>query len=593
LNKKMEEDSLAHNAAKVELERREGEVRDLEDTLLKAKEHLEAEQAKTLNLENQLDHVSEEHKAEKTSIILTHKEEVARLKRELAENQEKQAEEQLNLARELETIQKALAAFMQDEQAHSNAKKGWQEQETLYKKQISEVKERHTGLEDNRNLLQVELHALQIKSTKTERQLHEMEEKLEDIFFRTGAKLVKKIDNAKKEGWLMKMGGKNRFKEIKRRYHTLIGHQLAYSKQPGSKSLGIIELTVSSTYAIETIDESHGKRSDASDHDDTTPLFPFSVKAAPLSRRYVFCCSSEKARKAWMKALALTPASAVEESQNRTDHVEVKKDLQPVFQGFLRRFAADGKKFTKRWFAAYPNGTVKWDSQYSQYHQFKHSARILGMLTGDAALEDMAKRELDLAVQLKAAQLKSRLIILNTTGKLLQLVAEEEKEFEEFVDQVKQLLLIPTETEDEQESRNSLKREGGVVPELIARVESRRVDTLDGQLIKLTKGGKGRHKKFFEVHKDGVVKWGKTNQNFKYQEEIKGLSVVTHGLKLTPQETTQFFRLQTSGKDLLLLTDNAVARDAWVTFVRFTLDNLAVTKGQELVKEHRDSISKS
>lgn len=94
-----------------------------------------------------------------------------------------------------------------------------------------------------------------------------------------------------------------------------------------------------------------------------------------------------------------------------------------------------------------------------------------------------------------------------------------------------------------------------------------------GELVKFTRGGKGKHIKYFTLKKNGEIAWGDTRHQLKYNAHVREYSEGLDGcdtdkMGLSKKECERAFTIATTSKELLLLAPTPEEYRAWLALVK-------------------------
>ncbi len=99
-------------------------------------------------------------------------------------------------------------------------------------------------------------------------------------------------------------------------------------------------------------------------------------------------------------------------------------------------------------------------------------------------------------------------------------------------------------------------------------------NSMQGDLIKFTRGGKGKHVKYFSMSKQGtqgIITWGRAKHEVKHRAELVSVHEGLDGinvdkLRLADDEMKRCFTLYTTKKHLHLLAGTLDQREQWMKF---------------------------
>lgn len=516
---------------KLQSQKKEAEDRSREQQLekerfeqeLKAQSDVLRQNAVKLRIELELQQQESEKHLEEERLKM--EEQVQAIKRSLERQQSETEKVHLD---DITMLQCRLSELLEASETRQRLQ---EEAEEDYKKQILRLQEYITKQEEKVEQQQKEIATTKKDLTAAMRDLRTVQTQLEDERAQaiTAQASMKTTSNSLKEGYLFKRG-KNLSKWMKR-WVVLTSHEFSYFSSPELRTRkGLLQLDISSLYGAVDFPE----RRD----------FSFVIVPKPGGRRYMFAASTAAERTQWLEALANTSATARSlDAMNALVLAQPQADVKfdPIYHSYLSKFVKSGKGLQRRHFALYPGGILKWGETAVDFHAYKNSSQVVECFAGESAYQHMK----NLGATLTAAHTPERLFVVQTSGKVLCLMADSEEQVMGW------LTALISATGAEPKGQNKT--------------------PLTGQLLKYTHGGKKSHKKFFVIRPDGQVQWGDNAQKLKHQAlvtalVVKGSALAMHTDKLSAEQRQLFFALQTTGKELLLLAPSQAAYDAWVKY---------------------------
>lgn len=523
-------------------------------------------------------------------------------KADLADREKARESEKTVLKEEMEDLRNRLQAaedesrgrLLQKDQAMERLREDFTEQ-------LQSLTERLFEAETTQENLQEEANTERKKALEFERLDRAQTDELENL--RAALNMARMLPNASIEGWLFKLptsyqGGPVKSASAttswKRRYFVILRGKnvISYFKTQDSarfpeRALKHIRLDQAGTVVGEC-------NTAALEH-----CFCVTGEAGTL----VMAAESERERALWLTALARTQVVTVEHHVNLSDisSKQTPKQNRSMQKGKLVKFAKNGKKKNAKYFELFPDAIMKWGASERAYHEYTHSATVVGVLAGDAAVAAMLSATGTIVPTTSAR----KFFLLETTGKTLQLLAPGSSEATKWCDAIKSVISTreaewKVEVKERRETRLTI-AEGNPRPSTVRRPPPKTAMT--GMLVKLTNvtdpGGSfdrkksrfgklasaanlqtkkmmsrrtdadlGRHSRFFVLYPDGAVQWGKNMKALKYREQLVDLQIFAElppqlVRNILPSEQDRFLCLQTSGKRLMLLAPSVKALQAW------------------------------
>jgi len=189
-----------------------------------------------------------------------------------------------------------------------------------------------------------------------------------------------------------------------------------------------------------------------------------------------------------------------------------------------------------------------------------------------------------------SADQTSRLMVVETTGKTLYLVAGSDSQKEEWSREIlvcakqcsdKSMSMIGSQRGPPSLSRSISSSSNPLHTHAQHSSEDQGLGPVTGSLLKFAKGGKSKHTKHFALHPDGSIQWGDNAQKLKYTAKVVATATLCPpeiAKKLSEEQRSLFFQIKTDSKQLDLVAPSAAAFQLWLNRAKYVQSS------------HRDSV---
>jgi len=496
--------------------------------------------------------------------------------------------EKASSAEQMTVFEEEMKAQHEELQELASQQAVWEETKADFMGQIEKYRERVESADTENKTLVDEINVLKSKATDYKRIMQTMTEQISQLSEANSileAPVVNSLST--REGWL----SADILPKGQSRYFILQGHSLNHQKAPDSaRSYNVLRLQEGTVYGSLT---------------DTPNAF--AIIPMPGAKKTVFFAASDADRQDWLQSLKQSPGKRKDNTSNAFVNNEGEAfQYQAVVKGPLGKYIKKGSKKLNKFFALYPAGIIKWGDKDSPFYGYKHSATVVGVINGDELTKKLEGFKDTTSVNVDVT------FVIQTTGKTLVLVAASKQEAETWLvalDLVVQDRAKALAEYEDGNSRGSAKGEENKDDKPVGGTRSRRmtadaIPPLTGELFKFVKGGKSLHQKYFTLHPDGMVMWGKNAQSLKYSERLEsctalkdtkeetvfGEVVSVYTSKVDPGVRDRMFVCKTTGKALWLLAPSPRALDVWVSFANHVIARGGSRPKQSVVVNNAGSL---
>lgn len=229
-----------------------------------------------------------------------------------------------------------------------------------------------------------------------------------------------------------------------------------------------------------------------------------------------------------------------------------RSSIRPIISGKFEKYQPNDNKSPKKYeYTIYSNLCIE---QSTEYDTNKKKEFIVSIHTDIEYLNNIPP------------QCKDRTILLNTTGKPLHVVLQNQEKRDELLKVLQDILIEYKQNHD-------------VFTYSYHKELLQATPLIEGYLNKYIKGRKKMHMKYFAIYRERTIRWGSDNSSFKYSAKIRGLDASINEVVYTPQDyntTKRILCIHTDLKTLEVICENQDTASRWIHVINSVLNDTEV-----------------